>query len=235
MGVWAPVSVTTADGAQVNVDTDYPFGDTATVTVTPAPARAVPVLLRIPGWAVAATVNGEATVNGTMWRGAAPAGRRTAFHVDFAPSVRVERWFNDAVSVHRGALMYSLPIAANYTTYAHHFGARDMSSDYYLSPTSPWAYALDLDLQDPGQSLAFVRVGAPGAAPFNHTGWPVMIRARARPLAGWGVAENSAAPVPASPACTPNASACGAPRDVFLVPHGGTDLRIGELPLSGFP
>ena len=49
------------------------------------------------------------------------------------------------MSVHRGALLYSLPIAANYSMYGHHFGTDAMSSDYYLSPTSEWRYALDID------------------------------------------------------------------------------------------
>ena len=40
------------------------------------------------------------------------------------------------MSVHRGALLYSLPIAANYSMYGHHFGTDAMSSDYFLTPTS---------------------------------------------------------------------------------------------------
>ena len=54
-------------------------------------------------------------------------------------------WDGGAVSVHRGALLYSLPIAANYTMFGHHFGTDAMSSDYFLTPTSEWRYALDVE------------------------------------------------------------------------------------------
>jgi len=43
--------------------------------------------------------------------------------------------------------------------------------------------------------------------------------------------DNSAAEPPASPACG-TAGTCGKSTTVQLVPHGGTDLRIGEFPLA---
>ena len=111
--------------------------------------------------------------------------------------------------MHRGALLYSLPIAANYTVYAHHFGTDDMSNDYYLTPTSPWRFALDVNPAALSvSSLAFSAVGyREGAAPFNHSNWPVTIAAKLRPLPSWNVTLNSAAVPPASPACTPNGAA----------------------------
>ena len=71
-----------------------------------------------------------------------------------------------------------------------------------------------------------------GAAPFNHSGWPSAILAPLRTLTAdsWPIEANSAAPPPVSPAC--EASVCG-PREMrLLVPHGGTELRIGELPVA---
>jgi len=71
----------------------------------------------------------------------------------------------------------------------------------------------------------------------------VKIAAIGRTVSAWGVYENAAAVPPESPACAAaNAAAasggggdaCGAPTPLTLVPHGGTDLRIGEFPLSGF-
>ena len=89
----------------------------------------------------------------------------------------------------------------------------------------------------------------PGAAPFNHSHWPVEIAAPLRPLPSWGLAKNSAAEPPQSPACAASAAAasgaaatskrggaaCGAVEVHRLVPHGGTDLRIGELPVAFYP
>ena len=69
-----------------------------------------------------------------------------------------------------------------------------------------------------------------GAAPFNRTG-PLHITARARllPPESWGTALNSAAPPPKSPACA--GTTCGPVTELVLVPHGYTELRIGEFPL----
>ena len=55
-------------------------------------------------------------------------------------------------------------------------------------------------------------------------------QATVRELPGWGMSINAAAPPPRSPACGAGAN-CGEPREVMLVPHGGTELRIGEFPL----
>lgn len=139
------------------------------------------------------------------------------------------------MSVHRGALLYSLPIAASYSMYGHHFGTDAMSSDYFLTPTSEWRYALDIDPADTSP-LAFASSGyQPGAAPFNHSGWPTSIAAPLRRLPTWKVDANSAADPPTSPACAAAAARCGAREVHTLVPHGGTDLRIGELPVAFYP
>jgi len=231
---YAPASavIPGVSGTTVDVDTEYPFEDAATITVTTA--SAMPVYLRIPGWAVAATVNGAQAANGTMWKGSADTGV-TTFHVNFNPRVRLEQWDHGAASVHRGALMYSLPIAANYTVIAHHFGSENMSSDYTLTPISQWQFALDVDPRSLDKSLVFTSHGyVNGSAPFNHSNWPSEIRAYLRPLPSWGVEKNSAAEPPTSPACNVTGR-CGPPEVHNLVPHGGTDLRIGELPLASFP
>jgi len=164
------------------------------------------------------------------------------FTLDLAPEITIETWADDkdaggeakfpAYSVVRGPLLYSMPVAHNYTVYAHHFGTGDAASnDYYLNPTQEWNYALDADITDPSKSLTFA-AGSPyvdGAAPFNRTG-PLSITATVRQVPAWGMAVNSAAPPPESPVCK-TASACGAPKKVMLVPHGYTELRIGEFPL----
>lgn len=90
-----------------------------------------------------------------------------------------------------------------------------------------------MDPADPGKTLTFnPGAYAAGSAPFNHSGWPVSITATVRSLPTWGTAVNSAAPPPDSPACSGSAK-CGPPEKVMLVPHGGTELRIGEMPSTG--
>ena len=83
--------------------------------------------------------------------------------------------------------------------------------------------------------MTFVRVSdSASPAPFNHSGWPVEIEAPMRTVTNWPIVNLSAASPPASPACLAEAS-CGDTEVKRMVPHGGTDLRMGELPLAAFP
>ena len=54
----APISATLPSGVFVNVSGDYPFGDDVTITLCGLPAGALtfPLLVRVPGWATAATI-----------------------------------------------------------------------------------------------------------------------------------------------------------------------------------
>eukprot|EP01063_Lacrimia_lanifica_P030212 TRINITY_DN4769_c0_g1_i4.p1 TRINITY_DN4769_c0_g1~~TRINITY_DN4769_c0_g1_i4.p1 ORF type:complete len:683 (+),score=140.34 TRINITY_DN4769_c0_g1_i4:3314-5362(+) len=221
-----PAAGTTPAGDVVDVDTDYPFRDDVTITVAPGPKRArVDVLIRIPGWADAATLDGVLVrANGTHVK--KTVTQATTFHLALNPTVRVSEWFNGAVAVRRGALLYSLPIKAAFTLYQTHYAD---SNDYFADPASPWGFALDVNLTLPAASLQFVTFDDGSPAPWNHTAWAVGIEATVRPVP-WGVVKNSADAPPASPACV--TGKCGAPLHVLLVPHGGTDLRMGELPRS---
>lgn len=160
----------------------------------------------------------------------------TKFSVVFTPEIKLERWGDGdnttmPYSVLRGSLLFSLPIDGNYTVTAHHYGSATQSNDYEVRPNSPWQFALVADPSDPAKSFTLNRPGyVEGAAPFNHTLWPLTLSATLKPLTSWGTAHSSAAPPPDSPACAKGT--CAAPIKVTLVPHGGTDLRIGEFPLA---
>ena len=76
------------DVAPIPLATD-PFGDTANITVSTS--RPLVAHVRIPAWAISATVNGAAAPNGTLVGVQCDAGRATAISVDLAPSVRLIR------------------------------------------------------------------------------------------------------------------------------------------------
>lgn len=248
-------SVVGGGGGSVVVETDYPFGDVVRITARSAaaasaqggaPAGGFALHVRVPGWvgagggSAALSVGGAPPIdvsrnNGTvMMVGRVPGGGGVLeARLEFRPALRIERWSAGGHSVHRGPLMYSLPLeVTNWTTTAHHYGTAGMSNDYAARTDRPWRFALAADASQPADSLAFVYSGLrDGAAPWNHSGWPVSVRASVRPLAGWNVTLNSASEPPPSPACA-EAAACGAPQSVLLAPHGSTDLRIGMFPLA---
>jgi len=266
VAAWAPASAK-ADlplGGQsslsilIDVDTDYPFGDTADVRVTVTPSKndsrdrfPVPVRLRIPSWAKSARVNGAPVIAGRFWEGVASVGGTTAFSVSFRPTVRLEHWDGGAVSVHRGALLFALPLKPEYRTTAHHFGTSTMSNDYEITTKQPWAYALDVNPAEVESSISVtIHEYVTGSAPFNHSDWPLALGAPLRPLISWvrdWRFNESAAPPPQSPACRERgvgrlslpegrlSSVCGPTELHELVPYGGTELRIGELPLAFYP
>ena len=78
-------------GATLVVDSSYPFGESATITVEVPTGHSTTMLIRIPGWANAATtVDGKAAQNGTLVPVACDEGR-TVIDVVLGASIRVER------------------------------------------------------------------------------------------------------------------------------------------------
>jgi hypothetical protein len=260
--VSATLPSTILGGGSISLTTEYPFGDEVHITAMAA-SKPFPVYVRVPGWAGGEGGAAELIVesagqpplpldgkNGSLVLvGMAPvvSGRDTSppssssslpsaplrATLRLKPKVRLERWSPGGFSVHRGPLMFSLPVEPNFTVAAHHWGTDTMSNDYDVYNHSRWAYALVVGADDPTASLSFVRSGAipAAAAPFNHSGWTIGVKATVRPLPGWGIVTNAADVPPPSPACA-NASACGEAMEVTLVPHGATDLRIGMFPLA---
>ena len=241
--------------AAITVSTEYPFGDSLDIglTHTGAPSGGVPVWVRIPGWATAATVSvagGPAVPagpNGTMFlipnfggagAGAGGAGLAQTAHIELNPAIFVDSvgvLYNGAVTVHRGALVYGMSLgeAVNVTA-THECPAPDHPQvlDYTINSTTPWNVALVLDPSkaDLTPYLTFARAGAVNATqPFDHSAPPLTITGMARQINAWGLDRGSAAAPPASPACAA-AGACGDPFKVTFVPFGMQHLRMSVLP-----
>jgi len=66
-----------------------------------------------------------------------------------------------------------------------------------------------------------------GQYPFSSEGAPVVLKAKARRLPGWTLVDNSAGPVPFSPA-----SSTEPIETVVLIPYGSAKLRVTAFPVT---
>jgi hypothetical protein len=137
-------------------------------------------------------------------------------------------------------------------------GPRGAVPSLQVLPTTEWRYALVINWSNPEASFEFFNPGlSADLVPFNHTNWGSYLVAQARVIPQWRTVLNSADNPPASPVCEgasppplappaalrprcatlkifsspvdPSAG-CGEVTRVLLVPYGGTDLRISEMP-----
>ncbi len=222
------VTAQVGDGSTVTVieETEYPFRETIRFTLrTDVPVR-FPLLLRIPAWADRASlsINGEqqeVPEPGTFhriereWKG----GDTVALALPL--SVRVERRDNDAVTLHRGPLVFSLKVEEEWKL----IGGEPPHGDWEIYPKSAWNYGLILNPEQPEESLA-IEDKPLTAVPFDTAHPPIILRAKGRRIPSWDMVQNSAGPVPQSPFHTEETV-----EEVKLLPYGSTQLRMTELPI----
>jgi hypothetical protein len=225
---YAPCTVSTSlrgKPVQLEVQTDYPFDDTVRVTVHVTESMRFPLLLRIPAW----TEGAEAVVGqerlqpkaGTMCRLERTWQGGTTVSLRLPMPVRVRRGYHQSVSVERGPLVYALRIGAEWKLHK----GKPPFADWEVYPTTPWNYALDLDVANPDRSVTFEK-RAIGERPFSPEGAPVLARVHGRRLPSWGIENNAAAPLPESPVESDQPL-----QELTLVPYGCTSLRVTEFPL----
>jgi hypothetical protein len=239
VAILGPVNVTVGN-ATLAVITDYPFGDILEMRLSAPSPR--PLRVRIPSWATASTmqVNDDMPFDVGAFAGQLLTVPLTAGHWESAqavvvlfntnPSIRIEHFFNEAATVHRGALAYALHLEENITiTRSYGWGeARDLIVTQPTNTTISWNSALVLDPTSPVTSLSFSRVGPVPEVPFSSTVQSNVITGVVRAMPNWGFApDGSAAPPPMSPV---DCSNCGPLAKGIFVPFGSTHLRMTELP-----
>ena len=183
--------------------------------------------LRIPSWAEGAkvTLNRERTLSpkpGIFHTIKKRWQNKDRVILNLPMKLRVSRRYNNSVTVHRGALTFSLRIGSKWTQ----IGGEKPHCDYEVRSTTKWNYALVLDTEYPEQSLA-VEEKSVKMPCFSEIKSPVVITAKARQLPTWGMSGASAAPPPISPVKTRNRI-----EEVQLIPYGSAKLRITEFPVT---
>jgi DUF1680 family protein len=245
---YAPCVVETkiqGKAVKVGVETEYPFRDQLAITVTVPEPMTFPLLLRLPGWADSARIEGldqeiklgDSVINADTFEVEIPKGEPNrgggylplntrwggskTFTIRLSMPVRLYQGDNHTVAIRRGPLTFALPIDAEWKKVKDN----PRFADWEVYPKAPWNYALRIDRADPEQSVAFEDRPV-GPMPFSTQGAPVVARVKGRRLPGWGLERGAAAPPPPGPV-----ESAEPLEDLTLVPYGCTDLRITEFPI----
>ena len=224
------VKAKVADGVEVTIQeqTDYPFDGGVKFVVTTPLATEFPLHLRVPAWAEGATikVRGKKT---SVQAGTFAVVKRTwrsgdVLELNLPMKLQTETRYNNAVTILRGPLVFSLKIGEQYRQLKAHHPTLP-TSDWEVSPTTPWNYGLLIDRNAVQESIR-VTTKKPGKVPFAQEGAPVVLKLTGRAIPGLVLVQNSAGKTPPSPVTSDQPDT-----KLELIPYGSTRLRITEFPV----
>ncbi len=164
-------------------ETDYPFSGRVAITIFPGAPVAFRLQRRIPSWAhgTQVRVNGEQLGGfdpGTYARVERTWRTGDRIEIDFPMHLRASRWFNDSIAIERGPLVFSYGVGEDWVK------LRDNgleSADGQVFPTTPWNYALKVDIESPEAEISVTEMPV-RQHPFTCKHAPVILRVKGRQI-----------------------------------------------------
>lgn len=218
----APSMVRTQIGGQlvqVSLETNYPFDDKLVYSVQVDQPVAFELLIRIPGSAKAALVDGKPAKPGSFHSLSRTWSGQEKVRVELEHVAEIVARPRQMAALWRGPLLYSLPIAAEWVK--REYSKNDVERkfpycDYELRPRSKWNYAFA------GQDFKFTK-GDIGRFPFDQDHPPVAIEASLVEV-DWDEQHGVCTKEPAS------RKPLAAPQKLRMIPYGCAKLRMTEMP-----
>jgi hypothetical protein len=237
-------------GKEVTIaeETNYPFNGNVKLTISTEKAVRFPVDLRIPAWADTVTIAFKnktiAAKGGSTYKIREKWNNGDQITLEMPMEPRVEKRYNNSLSVLRGPLYFSLRIDKEYKSVKINYDnfSYKGSVDWEITPESSWNYGLLIDRKNVLRGIK-QEENPISKYPFSDKGdmiWsadsgkyfpstqdaPVIIIARGIIIPEWTMKNNSADIPPLSPV-----KPAGDPEIITLVPYGCARLRITEFPV----
>jgi hypothetical protein len=244
------VKAKVGNGKEVTIleETDYPFKGPVRLIMESDKSVRFSLYLRIPGWAEQGVIKYKGKEitekGGSTVKLFARWDPDDTVTLELPLNIRVEKRYNNSLSVLRGPLYFSLRIDKEYRNVKinyDNFGYKG-SVDWEIYPKSSWNYGLMVDKNNLTRGVDLVE-NEVSQYPFADKGdmiWSVdsakyipwdkdaavVITTRGMKIPGWILKDNSADVPPVSPV-RPE----GAAEVIQLVPYGSARLRITEFPV----
>jgi len=226
--------VSSGTDVRVTETTDYPFsGEVEFKISTPEPVT-FPLLLRVPAWCEGGRiqVNGKSVdvkAEPSSWARLQRTwkdGDVVRLELPMRFAVKVWEKNNNAISISRGPLTYSLKIGERWQRY----GGTDEWPAYEVFPTSPWNYGLIVDSKNSAASFKVVRSRGPlPEQPFTLDNAPIYLEAQGKRIPQWKQEANGLIGLlQASPVRSDQPT-----EKITLVPMGCARLRVSAFPQIG--
>lgn len=239
------VKAKVADGVEINIDevTNYPFDEKILFKVTvdkKTKEVAFPFHLRIPSWSKSAAIR----INGKIWKddvqhNTVEVISRTwktgdVVELDVPMHVYTSSWYENAMAVERGPLVYALKVEEKRETKAVDDHPELYGKEFEeISPASDWNYGImDFPKEQTEKVFTVVKKDFKSSNPWNLAAAPIEIKVKGRQLPNWKLYNDMAGPQPYSRMIYGFKEVGKLPDlELILIPYGCTTLRISEFPV----